>query len=228
MMNAFHARGGDDVLDLTEEIVLLAVKDDGGIAHTAGTLDFTLCIVGACLVDLNGRGRIDMDLDAIHVLSSDLTGRPYLDAVLKRLDGAEEMPVNDQLLDLSAMSGELVSLTINSLVSRGILSREERRLLWVLKTRRYPVIDGREQTEAKLRIVNLLLSEDLPSPHDSVLIGLAHAGGLLQGFLSSSEVARLEERLMKIGNLDLIARAVEHAIADEHERIAQALLTPTY
>jgi hypothetical protein len=98
----------------------------------------------------------------------------------------------------------------------------------VLKTRRYPVIDGREQTEAKLRIVNLLLSEDLPSPHDSVLIGLAHAGGLLQGFLSSSEVARLEERLMKIGNLDLIARAVEHAIADEHERIAQALLTPTY
>jgi hypothetical protein len=169
-----------------------------------------------------------MDLDAIHVLSSDLTGRPYLDAVLKRLDGAEEMPVNDQLLDLSAMSGELVSLTINSLVSRGILSREERRLLWVLKTRRYPVIDGREQTEAKLRIVNLLLSEDLPSPHDSVLIGLAHAGGLLQGFLSSSEVARLEERLMKIGNLDLIARAVEHAIADEHERIAQALLTPTY
>ena len=61
-----------------------------------------------------------------------------------------------------------------------------------------------------------------------MLIGLAHAGGLLQGFLSSSEVARLEERLMKIGNLDLIARAVEHAIADEHERIAQALLTPTY
>lgn len=216
------------MLDLAEEIVLLAVKDDGGIAHTAGTLDFTLCIVGACLVDLNERGRIDVDLDAIHVLSSEPTGRPYLDAVLQQLAGAPEIPVNDRLLDLSAMSNELVQLTIGSLVSRGILAREERRLLWVLKTRRYPVIDGREQTEAKLRIVNLLLSDELPSPHDTVLIGLAHAGGLLQGFLSAREVARLEERLLAIGNLDLIARAVERAIADEHERIAQALLTPAY
>jgi golgi phosphoprotein 3 len=216
------------MLDLVEEMVLLAIEDDGAVSHTAGTLDFRWGIVGACLVDLNTRGRIDVDLDAIHVLSSDPVGSPALDLVLGLLrDGTPRSPVA-WIGQLSEYSKDIIRHAIDSLIERGILDQQEKRFLWVMKTRRYPVTDGKEQTEAKLRIVSLLLSDDLPTPHDSVLIGLAHASGLLEGFLSVAEVARLHDRLQQIGSLDLIASAVERALALELERVAQTMMVSPY
>ena len=98
----------------------------------------------------------------------------------------------------------------------------------MLKSRRYPITDGREQKEAKLRILHSLLGDELPTPHDSALIGLAAAGGLLEAFLSTAEIARLEKRLEDIGGLDLIARGVESAIQDENAERAKAAMLPPY
>jgi golgi phosphoprotein 3 len=216
------------MLNLVEEMILLAVEDDGSVSRTAGTLDFRWGIAGACLVDLNTRGRIDVDLDAIHVISSEPVGSPALDLVLDLLrDGAPRSPI-EWIADVGEHGRDIIRHAIGSLVERGILDQQEKRFLWVMRSRRYPVIDGKEQTEAKLRIVSLLLGDDLPTPHDSVLIGLAHASGLLEGFLSNAEVARLQDRLHQIGNLDLIARAVEQALSRELERIAQTMMSPVY
>jgi Golgi phosphoprotein 3 len=212
------------MLDLVEEMVLLAIEDDGAVSHTAGTLDFRWGMVGACLVDLNTHGRIDMDMEKIHILSDESVNSPALDLVLGLLrDGPPRNPV-DWIAQLGDHSKDIIRHAIESLIARGILDQQEKRFLWVMKTRRYPVIDGKEQTEAKLRIVSLLLSDDLPTPHDSVLIGLANASGLLEGFLSTAEVARLQDRLEQIGGLDLIASAVRQALARELERVAQTMM----
>jgi golgi phosphoprotein 3 len=216
------------MLDLVEEMVLLAIEDDGAVSHTAGTLDFRWGIVGACLVDLNTRGRIDMDMQAIHVLSDEPVGSPALDLVLGLLrDGAPRSPV-DWIAQIGEYSKDIIRHAIDSLIGRGILDQQEKRFLWVMRTRRYPVVDGKEQTEAKLRIVSLLLGDDLPTPHDSVLIGLANASGLLEGFLSIAEVARLQDRLEQIGGLDLIASAVKQALSLELERVAQTMMVSAY
>ena len=45
------------------------------------------------------------------------------------------------------------------------------------------------------RIYDTLMSDEIPSPHDTVLLGLALAGGLLEAFLSKAEIARLEDRI---------------------------------
>ncbi|MGA1463731.1 MAG: GPP34 family phosphoprotein, partial [Steroidobacteraceae bacterium] len=100
------------------------------------------------------------------------------------------------------------------------------RFLWVLKTRRYPLLDGSEKKEAKLRIVSTLLGDDIPTPHDSVLIGLARVGGLLEGFLSASEIDRLSGRINQIGSVDLIAKGVESAIREEQLEVARTFLGP--
>jgi hypothetical protein len=127
---------------------------------------------------------------------------------------------------LAAISGEIVRLALGSLAQRGILTQQESRFLWVLKSRRYPLIDGAEQKEAKLRILSTLLGDDLPTPHDTVLLGLARVGGVLEGFLSTAEIARLDDRIEQIGGIDLIAKGVEAALRDEQEQIARSFLAP--
>ena len=216
------------MVTLVEELVLLAIEDDGSVAYTAGAPGFGMAVIGAALVELNQLGRVDADTQALRVLSKEPTGAAALDRVLAELAAQEELPVDQAVRALFIHAPEVVRLALAALAARKILHFEEKRFLWVLKSRRYPITDGREQKEAKLRILHSLLGDELPTPHDSALIGLAAAGGLLEAFLSTAEIARLEKRLEDIGGLDLIARGVESAIQDENDERAKAAMLPPY
>jgi len=211
---------------LVEELVLLAIEDDGGIAPAAGQPGFGMALLGACLVELGNAGRIDVDLSAVLVLDTTPTGHPALDGVLKTIARGEAAPVAQWILRLSADAATVVRQTLDGLISRRVLRFEEARYLWVLKERRYPLRDGREQQDAKLRIMETLLGEQLPTPHDSVLLGLARAAGLLEGFLSTAEIGRLEDRMAKVAGLDLIVRGVEAAILEDQAERARAMMMP--
>ncbi len=215
------------MLGLHQELMLLAINDEGAIEYTAGTSTFRLAIVGSCLVELALRGKIDVDLDEVRLRSRDMTGDVALDLVLESLtEHSTPQRLQFWLSSLQDVAQEITQLALQSLCDLAILELRESRFLWVLSTRRYPVIDGTEKKEAKLRIMEVLLSDSIPSPEDSVLIGLAHAGGLLEAFLTTREIARLEDRLEQVSNLDLTAGLVGQAIQEEQEAIAQAMLNP--
>jgi hypothetical protein len=213
------------VISLTEELTLLAVEDDGRIAYTAGSPNFAMALIGACIVDLNTAGRVDADLTALNVLNKEPTGLAAQDRVLAILAEGPPQTTERWVLELQGDAPDLVRLTLAQLQQRGILHQSEKRFLWALRARRYPIDDGgKEQKEAKLRILAALLSDGLPTPHDTILIGLAVAGGLLEAFLSKSEIARLAERIAEIGGLDLVVRGVEAAIRADAEVRAHAIM----
>jgi golgi phosphoprotein 3 len=210
--------------NLVDELVLLAVEDDGRISHTAGTNAFRLALIGAALIDLSFRGRLDADLHNIRVMSVEKTGVPPLDLVIGRLSLGQAQSCESTVLSLYEVSDTLVRLTLQSLIDQGILGRTEKQLFWVFNERRYPVVYGVEQTEAKVRILTTLRGDQLPTPHDTVLIGLARTGGLLEGFMSDAEINRLTDRLNLVGGVDLIARGVEMAIYADNLSRAQTLM----
>jgi len=213
------------LISLTEELTLLAVEDDGRIAYTAGSPNFAMALVGACIVDLNTAGRVDADLTGLNVLSTEPTGLAAQDRVLQVLAEVPIQTTDRWVLELQGDAPDLVRLTLAQLQQRGILHQSEKRFLWALRARRYPIDDGgKEQKEAKLRILAALLSDGLPTPHDTILIGLAVVGGLLEAFMSKSEIARLSERIAEIGGLDLVVRGVEAAIRADAEVRAHAIM----
>lgn len=217
------------MLALHQEMLLLAINDEGAIEYTAGTSTFRLALVGACLVELALKEKIDVDLDEVRLRSSEKTGDLALDLIIERLaEHSTPQRLQFWLSTLQETAQTITQLTLQSLCDRGILELRESRFLWVLSTRRYPITDGTEKKEAKLRIMEVLLGDEIPSPEDSVLIGLAHAGGLLEAFLTTREIARLEDRLTQVANLDLTAGLVGQAIQEEQEAIAQAMLTAPY
>jgi golgi phosphoprotein 3 len=223
-------------ISLVEELCLLAIEDDGSVASTAGEPAFGMGVVGACLVELSLRGRLDAEVvpgegdsgpqTMLLVLSSTPTGEPALDDVLSTVSAGPRQSVVDWTRAIFPHAGGLVKQALDRLQHRGIIESKEARFLWVLKSRKYPVIEGRELQEAKLRISAVLLGDAIPSPSDSVLIGLASISGLLRGFLSASELRRLEDRILEVGSLDLVARGVERAIEEEVAFRARAMMVP--
>lgn len=220
------ATTGSARVSLPEELVLLVVEDDGGIAYTAGSPGFSMAVIGACLVELNLAGAIDADLSALRVLDASPGRGEALDRVMREIAAGPEAKIEQWVLRLFPLAAQLIRDSLDALIVRGILSRSERRFLWVLKERSYPIEDDREQKEAKRRIIDTLLSDEIPTPHDTVLLGLAIAGGLLEAFLSHAEIARLQGRMDTVGGVDLIVRGVDNALKQDQLLRAQSMVYP--
>lgn len=212
------------MLTRVDELVLLAIGDDGRIRSVAAEPAFAYALIGAALVELNLSGRIDADLSAVRVLNRVPTAHPALDCVLTALVERSGQPVPDTVLGLTSLAGQLGRLTIGHLVERHVLDVEERKRFWSGQVRCYPMVDGREFQEARQRWADLLAGDALPSPEDSTLLGLARLGGVLVGWLSNAEIDRLEGRLMTVAGLDLIVQGTERAIEREAHDRAEAIV----
>ena len=75
-----------------------------------------------------------------------------------------------------------------------------------------PVVDGKAEREVKLRIMGVLLSDDIPDPRDIAIIGLCDACGILDHMLAPRELAQARERIDQVSRLDLIGQSVANVI----------------
>ena len=162
------------------------------------------------------------------VIDSGPTGNAMLDRVLKRVAdmglGGARRDARAVVEMLSGSEAEAIrEEALSGLVNRGILERRDEKLLWVLSSRRHPVVDGRAEREVKLRIVDVLLSDVPPDPRDVALICLADVCGLVGEILSKREVERAAPRIEQLRKMDLIGREVSRSIAEIEQVVMMAM-----
>jgi hypothetical protein len=102
--------------------------------------------------------------------------------------------------------------SLKRLCDKKILVETEGRILWFLKTRRYPAIDGKEIREVKLRLLEVLLRDGLPDPRDVCLMSLAETCGIIRQIVPESELKGARERIAKFSKMELIGQNVSHYI----------------
>lgn len=215
------------MLTFVEEIVLLMLDDDGSVLPIRETT-MEYVVAGAAMMDLAFADRIDTDPQRLTVLDSTPTEDPMLDLALTRITGSSEARSPGAWMETLARhdAKAIREMALDRLVKRGVLERRDESFLWVFQSRRYPVIDDREEREVKLRITGVLLSDDLPDPKDVALIGLVDACNILPYIFSSREIERVGPRVEQLRKMDLIGREMGGAIA-EIERSIMIAMTQT-
>ncbi len=203
------------MLGFIEEIVLLQLDDAQGRFVDLPLSAAQVVLAGAALMELALENRVDTDLERLIVVDSKPTGDDILDDVLARLaEAGAQLSAAGALELISVNSGKYRERAVKRLVAKGILREEDGRFLWVFHTRRYPVVDDREQREVKARLRQVLLTDEIPDPRDVVLICLIDACNLLGLVLSPDEIDKTQARIDGLGRLDLIGRAVTKAVAE--------------
>ncbi len=202
------------MLSVAEEILLLALDDEGDFIHPS-VMIFQLSIAGAVLMDLALHERIDTDLDHLVVVDEAPTGDDVMDEVLRTICGESKVRdaahwVNAVATDAEAIKQRLLA----RLVDRGILKSVDKKYMWIFGNRRYPMIDDREDREVKLRIFSVLLSDEIPTQRDVVLISLADASRLLKSIMTEREYKACGPRLEQLTRMDLIGQAMANVIRD--------------
>ena len=215
------------MLTVPEEFLLLTLKDEDG-----GFVDIPLeyqraGFLGAAIMELGLQGRLDSDLNRVWVVSNTPTGDASLDPVLARLAAADFDSSADNLINQLIELGDTVRAhALTRLCDKKILVETEGRLLWFLKTRRYPAVDGKEIREVKLRLLEVLLRDGLPDPRDVCLMSLAETCGIIRQIVPASELKVARDRIAKFSKMELIGQNVNHYI-ELFER-AMAMATPAH
>lgn len=213
-------------LTFVEEILLLLLDDESGAMKRVAPNVMELLVAGAILMDLALRGRLDCDLQRLVVVDSTPVGEEILDGPLAEIvEAADEADARTWVVRLSARSKQVQEAALARLVERGILRVEDRSFLWVFGSRRYPMIDDREEREVKLRILDVLLSDRIPAPRDVALICLADASNAFQVILSPQELRHAAARIELVRGFDLIGQAMGRAIQKSVQDIAAATAT---
>ncbi len=210
------------MLRFAEEITLLLLNDDGTLVHVPSwSLNYALA--GGVLMDLALENRIDTDLEKLVLIDSTPIGDSLLDPTLADINEVGERDARFWVERTANRAQEIREESLSRLISLGILEARDDRFLWVFRSRRYPAIEGTTVREVKLRIMEVLFSDEIPDPRDVVIICLADACGIFRRLLSRAELSRASERIEQVSRLDLIGQAMSQAIQDIQLTIATSV-----
>jgi hypothetical protein len=212
-------------LTILEEFLLLALDDSTGQFYPLARSTFDYASAGAVLMDLTLRRRIDNDLREMFVTDAMPTDNPVLDPILQLMALTPVLtpkPIAYWLREIAGQSEGLREKALRQLEAQNVLKRQDAKILWVFGTRRYPLLHRKEQREVKLRLLGVVLRDDIPEPHDIMLVALAHACGLFGHILSDHELTAASVRIEQVARMDLIGQAVAKAVTEVETVIAMA------
>jgi hypothetical protein len=212
-------------LTLADEIVVLMLDDAAGEIKPGCLAVAGVAIAAGALMELALVGRIDTDLESLFVVDRTLLGDALLDDILLEVAAEPRKQPSAWWIDqLSTRHADLVERVLGRLVASGILKEEERRFLWVFSRRAYPPVSGREEREAKARLMSVLFNDEVPDPRDTLLLGLAKSTGVLAAILTSEELEKAGPRIAEVAALEEIGRAVGVVTGQVRDAVASIMM----
>ena len=213
-------------LTLADEIVVLMLDDSVGEIKPSCMPVANVAIAGGVLMELALQNRIDTDLRALFIVNPAATGDALLDEFLREIESDKEQHPSAWWIDeLSTRHPELVDRILARLVQAGILRAEDRSFLWVFSRRAYPQVSGREEREAKSRLMSVLFNDEVPDPRDTLLLGLANSTGALSKVLTEDELDKAAPRIAEVVGLEEIARSVGQVSAQIWDAMATIMMS---
>ena len=213
------------MLTFPEEIVLLSLDDKSGKFVDLPPLAMDQALAGAALLELAFQNRIDTDLTHLTLVNAKPTGEGMFDPLLEKIVEAKDKKDAKYWVGVFSAEGEkLREKTLDRLVQRGIIKREEKRFLWVIPGRRYPMVNNQEEQEVRKRIQSVIAEGEVPGPRDVVLISLSSACQLLRSVFSDADLLKYSARIAEVSKMDLIGRAVSKSVAEVQEAVMRAVL----
>lgn len=219
-------------MTIAEELILLLLKDDTGFVAPIPEWRMSCALVGAVLLDLSFKNRIDTDLEELSVIDPTPTGDALLDPTLAVIVAEPERHSPRYWIErLALRTDDVNEMVFERLVQCEILEHDTAGF-WsvsgkVARSGRYPLVDGTPGEEIRGRVMRTLFDNEIPDPHDVTVIGLVRACEGFRAMLTPEEYEAAEERIELISGMDLFGRAVLAAVRSSYTPPASLRSTGT-
>ena len=203
------------MLTIAEQLLLLALHDEKGSVVFSASTALPYGLAGATLVDLFLAQRITVSDKKVQVLDKAPLGDEILDEALQLIQASTKphdlkywvQRVHDKVKHLKDRLAD-------SLVQKGILSREEHRWLRVFSSTRYPTEDIAPEYEMRNTLRNIVLLDQEPDDRELALIGLVKACELVNELFAKQERRAAKKRMKELTEGEVVGKAVAAVVAE--------------
>ncbi|WP_344978848.1 GOLPH3/VPS74 family protein [Streptosporangium fragile] len=175
---------------IAEEVLLLAYDEREGRQLVSST-ELDAAVGGAVLAELAVGGRIDLADRKVTVRDGAPTGDEELDTTLARIV-AEPKTRKPEWWVRRLTSAKLRRRLLSRLTERGVLGEEQRRVLGIFPSTRYPERDPSVERGVRERVRDVLSGAD-PDERIAVLIAILHAARIDRKAFPGASKERIKE-----------------------------------
>ena len=199
--------------------MLLVLDEQSGFIELSDSWDFACVVAGSVIADLALAYRIDTDLEKLQLIDATPTGDPILDETLSEIASEERVFGTQYWIEKNTRRTErVVEDLLERLVENDILQYEIGGF-WelsssVASSRSYESAEGTSLQEAKSRILNVILNDEIPTPRDVLLISLLHSCQFLKLLLTEEDYEEKLERIELLAGADLIGQSIAKSIQE--------------
>jgi hypothetical protein len=212
-------------MNLPEEFALIAYDDDGSPVTDGTHLDNGLG--GAVLLELALAEKVDVADKKVVVRDATPTGDPVLDDALARIAGDKPRKPKDWVSKLAKTAREQV---MTELVARGVVRKEEGKVLLLFPRTKYPAANGVEpaaETEARQRMRAAVAGGGPVEQRTAALCALVAATDLDKKVFADLDRKLVKARLKEIGQGEWAATAVKKAIEEIQAAVMVTVVAAT-
>ena len=157
-------------LSIAEGFYLIALDDEEGRILAAAEKTVVPGVISACILELFIQKKITLSGGVVKVVDTIDTGNGILDNVLKRLKSGE--PIVDQVKTVSSKFKDIQEDLNALLAQRGILKKEETKLLWIPLSDRMDNANYAFEQEIRNHLKAIVFKNAKPSASFTVLYSL--------------------------------------------------------
>jgi hypothetical protein len=175
-------------LTLAEELLLLGMDDKTGEILLSVSTALPFGLAGALLLDLFIAKKIEIRDEKIYAIDSTQTGNKLLDEAI----GLIQVKVQAEnasfwIKNFNSAIDDLTEKIITGLVDRGVLKREEKKILWLIPVERFPTQDPMPEVLSRIAIRRIVLENEEPDNRTLALLSLIKASNLIDELFLKEE-----------------------------------------
>lgn len=215
-------------LSLGEQLLLLALDDEKGTVASSASMSLGYGLAGAAILDLTLMDRLAMDGTSLVAVNAAPTNDDVLDAALADITSAGR--TRDPRYWVGKLASDIThhrEWLEERLVQRGILHREEHRILGIIPSQRYPTDNPQPEGDVRNHIRAVVLDGATPDTRTVLLMSLAKACDLLDTLFSREERKGARQRVEEMTRDEAIGKAVTETVASVTAAVIAATTAAT-
>jgi len=207
-------------LSLAEELLLLALKDDKGTILLSASTGLPFGLAGAALMELFLQKKVEVCDKRLAVTGFAGPKDPILNEIWQAVREKEKPKAIRFWVEKYGRTSKLRNRYLDLLIQKNILTRERKKILFVIPSSRYPTTDPRPETEERARLRRTVL-EDKPADSRTVmLLSLIQACELVGEVFPRTEKKEARKKIKEMVKNEVFG----HVVAQEISAIVAACI----
>lgn len=212
---------------IAEDLLLLATDDATG-RTTVSSVQLDPALAGAVLIELVVAGRVNLEGEGraaqVVVTHQSPLGDPVLDAALQSL--IDKGPLKPSSV-IPRLAKGLRGRLNDQLAGRGILRREDGKVLGLFPTTRWPAQDAAYEEQVKGQVAGALLKGLEPDGRTGAIISVLTAADMLKTVVDKQDLKAAKVRGKEIGEGNWASDSIRKVIQEAQSAIAVAVMVST-